>query len=222
MNNIFNSRPILISDEYINDFSWENIKFDFVQKKWWSRIYEYQWLNKVIKEYFKEDIKHKTAIDIATGEKHPGMFLLKESGCSRVVGVDLFDISKFLYRENVKNGIEYIQENILFPKIKEKFDIISCISFLEHIEPKFQCEILQNIIDYSKEKSIIVMTFDIPGYEYVTNLDMYIEKIRQHGFNINISEVDNSDILTTKNSNISPDDLKEKSLSCYRLFAFKI
>jgi hypothetical protein len=56
--------------------------------RWWSRIYEYQWLTDVVEAFFGSDRSGKTVLDAACGPAHPGCFMLADMGFARVRAVD--------------------------------------------------------------------------------------------------------------------------------------
>lgn len=218
MKEVLQSRYVLADDLIIRGFEWGSASFEFYQRGWWSRIYEYQWMLDACKAYF-DDFKGKSALDIATGVLHPGMFLLKSLGFDRVVGTDLFDVKDHLFVKEIKDGIEYVKESVMHPTMKDKFDCVSCISFLEHI-PNYQQEFaLENILSYVSEDGCAIFTFDIPGYDFQTDLPLYESVLKKQGFYFSNVEVDAKKILTTTNSPVAAQDLKGRGISCYRLFA---
>jgi len=91
---VFFSRYFLITDIFLEDFSWKDLSWNFRKLKWWSRGYEYQWVNDICKEFSCEG---RSAVDVGTGDEHPGVFLLKSHGFDKVVGIDL--INKWKYQE---------------------------------------------------------------------------------------------------------------------------
>jgi SAM-dependent methyltransferase len=201
----------------MDEFRIDKCVFPFKKNGWWSRVYEYRWMKDVNEVYFGSS-ENKSAIDVATGDQHPGMFILESVGFSRVVGTDLFPKQK--YRYSLKSNMEYVCDDIVHSKIIEKFDSVNCISVLEHIDPELQSLALENMIRMVKSGGIIVLTFDMPGFEYKTNLDLYKEILRKNGMSFLEKNADN--ILTTRNYNGNIDSvLVDKNLSCYRIVAEK-
>ena len=219
MNDIFTSRYFKTDDPIIKLFQWGGLDFEFYNRGWWSRIYEYQWVIDVCNNLRPDQLG--SAIDIATGIQHPGMFMLKSLGFNKVVGVDLFEEKDFMYRKNLCDGIFYVKEDINYPSLKEKFSAITCISFLEHIRPNSQEQVLQNIINYVSESGCIIMTFDMPGYDYPTNLSLYKTVLERNGFKIDNKDVEETQKISTQNSKIAEQVLRTKPIYCYRLFAWR-
>ena len=215
---IFSSRYFIHSDLFMEKFDWDGVSFDFCKMGWWSRIYEYEWMKNVCTSYFS-DISEKSVVDIATGDQHPCMFILKSLGFLRVVGPDILPLDKLKHCSFVKNGIEYVQDDVCTTKIKDRFDCVSCISVLEHLDPKRQIIALENIINMTKDNGCIVLTFDMPGYEYSTSIETYGKILQSRGFYfLNQHVEDNKKIMTT-NSPIACLNLRQMNLSCYRIFA---
>lgn len=218
---LFQSRFFLESDPIMRDFSWKGKSFHLYDNGWWSRIYEYQWMYDVSKEYFADNISSKSAIDVATGNVHPGMFILKSAGFKTVVGVDLFLQDKLHNADILSEDIRYMQEDILAPKINTKFDCVSCISLIEHIHPQNQEEAIRNILSYVAAKGCVIFTFDFPGYDYAANIPMYESILKGCGFTFQKEEVDKNQIMKATTSSIASNFVKSKNLSCYRIFSYR-
>ncbi len=217
---VFTSRYFTIDDPVISHFTWQDVSWDFYKMHWWSRIYEYEWARNVCNAYFN-DISSKSVIDIATGDQHPGIFMFKSLGFSRVVGTDILPLNKLKFCAIINDGIEYIQDNILDVKISDKFDCVSCISVLEHFNPDDQKVALKNIANMINDNGCILLTFDVPGYEGKTDVCLYENILQSLGFYFKGEVVEKDKIITTANSPIACSDLRRKQLSCYRLFASK-
>lgn len=217
MDNIFSSRYFVKSDAFMDNFCIGDNTIEIKKRGWWSRIYEYQWMKDICENYFK-DINSRSVIDVATGNQHPGMFILKESGFKRVVGSDMFNASEYLYSKFMKEGMEYVIDDMTETKIEEKFDCVTCISVLEHIHPNVQDDALKNMISFVKEKGIIILTFDMPGFEYPTNLSLYTKVLEKNGFLVDLVD-SQGEKVSTMNGEYVDDKLKQMNLTCYRIFA---
>ena len=220
MDNIFKSRFFKLDDPILADFQWEDINFKIKEKKWWSRVYEYRWLQDCCTRFFI-DIKTKNVIDIATGEQHPGLFILSKIGFKNVIGTDIFDIGQYWFRHKLQCSRNYIQEDILQPIIKDKFDCVVAISFLEHLPPESQKLALINMIERVENHGCIILTFDYPFYDYATNLDLYKSILKDRGFYFECENICEKQIMNSANSDCSNEYCKKMSLSCYRIFATK-
>lgn len=209
------SRYFVKNDNIMRDFAWQDLYFEFYNKGWWSRIYEYRWIIDAC-----ANCAGKTVIDIATGIEHPGMFILKSCGFSRVLGIDLFEKDRFYFAGHLTDGIEYRKENILTPTIQERFDCVSCISLMEHIPSEKQRSAMQSIINYMKTGGTLLMTFDMPGYDYRVNFEGLLQVLRDNRLQFTLSESPSTP-LTTENSPIAVQELRSMNLKCFRLYATK-
>lgn len=221
INDILTSRYFVRDDSIMDSIKFNELVFEIKNRGWWSRVYEYKWMVDVATCYFKGSFDNKNSLDVATGIQHPGMFILKLLGFQNVVGTDIFNDVDFLYRKNIVDGMAYIRDDILNPKLPTKFDFITCISFLEHLPPENQDCALINMLNYLKDDGCIALTFDMPGYEYKTNVEMYKTVLRENGMEYIEVDVNNSDIMTTRDCKNVSKDLYDLNLSCYRIFAKK-
>jgi hypothetical protein len=64
----------------------------------------------------------------------------------------------------------------------------------------------------------ILLTFDVPGYEGITDIKLYENILSSNGFFFKNESVSDN-IVTTVNSPIANQVLQRMNLSCYRLFA---
>lgn len=215
------SRFFIKSDPIIKNFTYKNINMEFYENGWWSRIYEYKWMRDVCDCFWKK-IGEFSAIDVATGDVHPGMFILKSCGFKKVIGTDLHEKEKLLYKELLCDNIIYIRDNILKTEIKEKFDCVFCISVLEHMYQNEQEIALNNLIKISKPNSYMILTFDYPGLRKKdTNLELYKHILANNKFKMKCIDVNKNEIMTSKNADIVSDRMRRLKLSCYRLFAWR-
>lgn len=210
------SRYFKKDDQRIDNFSWNGTFFEFYNRGWWSRTYEYYWMSNL--RNLLPNIK-VSAIDVATGWVHPGMFILKNSGFDRVVGTDILDINKLVYNNLICDGIEYINDDIVNSKIDEKFNCVCCISVLEHINPKFQKQALTNLIKLVANPGILVMTFDMPGYDYKTDIELYNNIIIDSGMIFEHQDVLDNNKLVSSGCENAEEKIRKMNLSCYRIIA---
>lgn len=216
----FYSRYFTWDDPIIRDFSYGSLYAEFYNRGWWSRVYEYEWAKNVAIDFFG-NISDKTAIDIATGIQHPNIFIMKKAGFFKVVGTDVFDKKDFYYVKHLDGNTEYINDDLLNPKIEDKFDCVSCISMIEHLHPDEQIIAIRNLMHYLKPKGCLIVTFDMPGFEYKTDLCLYKKILSDSGFTCFYKDVREQDIVKTSKCDNAEKSLKKLDLSCYRMFAFR-
>ena len=201
--------------------------WDFKMLHWWSRLYEYRWMTDVAKNFYAEsDLSKIKVLDAACGDYHPSCFMLAALGFGSIVAQDLFDKHPLIERFPSKNLV-YLQGNLLDNFPAEEFDCINFISTLEHIEPENQPMALQNLCNRLKPGGIIIMTFDIPGYEFVTNLSAY-KKILDDNFVFYKEEAISEEELLSSLNSVGPvtdgwklDHKHINKLFCYRLLGIK-
>lgn len=100
---------------------------------------------------------------------------------NKVVATDLFEkhpMEKLFAAYNIC----YIQDDMCNTKIKGNFDVVCCISTLEHLGRNSQSVFLENMIKRVKPGGYIIMTFDDPGFDELTDLELYISILSSHGF----------------------------------------
>jgi hypothetical protein len=216
--NSLTSKYFVQGDPVIEKFDWNGLSFDFYKMKWWSRIYEYEWLRNCCTEYFK-DMNNKSVIDVATGDQHPAMFIFKSLGFSKVVGTDVVLPEKMKYYSFVKDGIQYVVDDILNTKIKEKFDCVACISVLEHLRLDRQKVALSNLINMVSDDGCLILTFDVAETRTITDIKVYEEMLKSSGFYFQNESVEGKTIVTSHTSPIVSSIVRRMHLSCYRLFA---
>lgn len=211
---ILQSRYFKNSDSQLLAFEFDNFFWDFTSKGWWSRIYEYSWMVDVANS--TPNRNELRAIDFATGNKHPGSLILKKMGFNSVTCTDIFDKSKWQFN-NVAN-IEYKQSDITKDFVG-KYDFVCCISVIEHLQN--QKEAIENLCKHVNYGGCLLLTFDIPGFDYPTDLNMYKEILKDNNMKFFVSE-DNTDKISTFTSEWAKPVLKESELFCYRIFAANI
>lgn len=213
------SRYFEISDMPMMHFDWYGLHWDFVSLRWWSRMYEYQWVFNLCRERYREIGKYRV-VDIGTGGSHPGVFILKSVGFGQVTGTDMIPEDEWRFGSFMEDGLRYRQSDICVERIGE-FDLVVCISMLEHLEPGLQEVALRNMLGQVASGGGLALTFDVPGYDYATDLVMYKDVIRSEGFQF--FEVENTQPLVTtlRNRVFAPEELQDKNMQCYRLFAWR-
>jgi 2-polyprenyl-3-methyl-5-hydroxy-6-metoxy-1,4-benzoquinol methylase len=112
-----------------------------------------------------------------------------------------------------------MQDNLIDTQITEKFDCVCCISLLEHVMPHFQEQALTNLIKYVRKGGILLLTFDMPGFEYTTDLTLYLKVLRQQRCAVTVEETKEDERISTASSDVADSSLISKNLSCYRIFA---
>ncbi len=183
-------------------------------------------MSSAISQYFQgQNLQQKTVLDAACGEVQPGGFILAQKGFGQVVAQDVFARHALIEKSALTN-LHYLQGNLA--EVKEgRFDCIVFISTLEHINPEVQPLVLQNLVDRLNPGGALLLTFDMPGYEYSTNLDLYKQILRDNNLQFREESVRDADKLTSKNKHIvfpegfEDGHVKHEELSCYRLFAVR-
>ena len=221
------SKKKSLSDNKENSSQTEDYTWNFRLQHWWSRLYEYRWMLDAAKNYYKgSDLSKIKVLDAACGDLHPSCFMLADLGFGQIVAQDLFDSHPLIERFPLKN-LTYLQGNLLAKFPDNEFDCINFISTLEHIEPLNQPVALQNLCNRLKPGGLIIMTFDIPGFEYVTNLDDYKNILRDNFIVFQEDTIDEKDLLSSLNSVGAVTEgwelthKKINKLFCYRLLGVK-
>jgi len=137
-------------------------------------------------------------------------------------GCDLFDEHKIL-KKYKSNKIEYFKDCLSQKKLK--FDLITSISVLEHMDENTQEFILSNLIEQLNQDGIIILTFDMPGFEYKTNLELYKNIFLKYNIYFEEEIIDEKFHMNNINS-IAPfkkgwKDMNIEKLTCYRLIGYK-
>ncbi|MEM5880952.1 MAG: methyltransferase domain-containing protein [Candidatus Aenigmatarchaeota archaeon] len=230
MKKITKSRFISINDGFIDKFEvsygflqLKRLKWDFIKNGWWSRPYEYKLIADVTNDYFGREVDNKIALDFGCGPSHPGVFILEKLGFSKVYGCDLFDKHKILQKYN-SIKIEYFKDCL--SKKELKFDLITSISVLEHMDEETQGFILTSLIEQLNKDGVIVLTFDMPGFEHKTNLELYKNIFVEHRIYFE-EEVISEELYLNNFNSIAPynkgwPEMNIEKLNCYRLIGYKI
>jgi SAM-dependent methyltransferase len=195
-------------------------KWDFDALKWWSRIFEYRWLADIVATIPPQQRLTMTAIDAGCGRKHAGCFMLAEAGLGRVIALDRFEQHPLLDAVDLPN-LSYAQIDFAGTSCPPAH-LVCCVSVLEHIHPSQQERALINLCDAVLPGGLLLLTFDMPGFEFDTDLDGYREILRRHGFDFIEREVPQEQRLTSRNGPITVSDwpsVGRPELECYRLLA---
>lgn len=175
-----NNRFFTYDDECINE-----LIFPLEPKFWWSRLYEYLW----VMQFIKED---SCVLDACAGTYHPFKFAIADK-CKEVYACDAEDISynninnatikrfgKSLDKE-LYNKIKLSNCNITsLPYSDEKFDVITCISALEHMKENIILDGLKEIKRVLKNNGLAVITLDYP----TITPDKFMELVKESGLEI--------------------------------------
>ena len=225
------SRYISTNDSYIKVFKTGSklrrilgkkaYQWNFVKTGWWSRAYEYKLIQDVVASFFGEATAKKLALDFGCGDSHPGIFVLEKLKFGQVFGCDLFDSHPLLDERSF--NISYFKDHKLGPNIK--YDLITVISVLEHLEPTLQKEILCDLISMLNDSGVIILTFDMPGFEFETDLKLYTDVFDVFGLSYVLEDIP-MDLRLNNFNSIAPFPEGWPSLSlekseCYRLVGYK-
>jgi SAM-dependent methyltransferase len=201
--------------------------WDFHQLEWWSRIYEYRWLQDVVRDCFgpilsPAHLGDKVALDAGCGRKHPSSFILGEMGFRRVIALDLLPHNPLFERVRMPN-VEYRQVDFS-EHVPGPVDFLCCLSVLEHVPQERQPRALENLCGAVAPGGFLAMTFDLPGFEYETDLEGYKRILGEQGFVLTEAPTDPSRRLTSRNGPIAHPGwpkVGRMELLCYRLLAQK-
>ncbi len=190
--NHLESRFIVDTDERI-----EHMIYD-LPKSWWSRPYEYAWCSSFVSD-------EAVVLDAACGIPHPFKFFLAEH-CRMTYACDLDPriLSNEAILEDIRNNIGvkeaetaeskgYTKDTLVLSKADltdlpyedSLFDLIFCISVLEHMPVKDCVKAMEEFKRTLKPDGKLILTFDYPtvnlnvmdrmfdelGLEYVDQVD---------------------------------------------------
>lgn len=101
-----------------------------------------------------------------------------------------------------KTGIDYLKHDIVRDSLcKENFDIVYCISVIEHLEKKQQVKALINIRDAVKYDGIVVLSFDYgchPRLNCINNKHDLLNLLDKAGFKFMGDDFDDRNFNTKK------------------------
>ena len=115
----------------------------------WSRQWEYPWVLKNT-PFKKDDI----VLDVGGGTCHLPSLVSKR--VKKVVVGDIYN--ERMFKPTSKN-VEFLKVDITSFESKKKYDIVMCISVLEHIDDYFNA--LENLTKLVKKGGYLVMTLDL-------------------------------------------------------------
>lgn len=220
------SRYVVLDDPVITEFrtagkTGEEV-WDFHELLWWSRLYEYRWLRDVVGDCFGEDRSDKTALDAGCGRKHPSSFILGELGFKKVIALDILPGNPLFERVLMPN-VEYRQVDFS-EHVPGPVDFLCCLSVLEHVAPERQLRALENLCGAVAPGGFLAMTFDLPGFEYETDLEAYKRVLAEQGFVMIETPTGRAERLTSRNGHIAHPGWPEfgrMELLCYRVLAWR-
>ena len=185
--------------------------------------YEYLWVEQVLNSHYGSLLNSLTLLDAACGQ--PSWLLrATELGFDSVTGVDLNKNSILVDRVKRK-GLNYYQHDLANP-LPLEYDVVTCISVLEHMPISVQESALANMCSAVRPGGSLLLTLDLPGFNFTTDLGLIWRILDEHKFNYIISEPSDSfskHHLTPSNSLVkSPSNISENpNLRVYRVFAIK-
>jgi hypothetical protein len=186
----------------------------FLDLKWWSRIYEYQWLQDCIKQWFTGDTAEKIVLDAGCGASHPGSLMLADNKFKRIDStgqydkLPLFDILK-------RPSVKYYRWDMLDP-FPFQYDCVVCLATLEPQDTVQQLQVLHNLANAVKSEGILM----IAAYYPLADPQHLVAELTGLGFEIITDDVDEAEKLTNTNG---PVTVPEHGIfSLYRLFAHKL
>ena len=115
----------------------------------WSRQWEYPWILKNVL-FDSKDI----VLDIGGGLSHFPSLVARR--VKEVVVGDLYLERMF---ESESNNVKFLEMDALKVKSRKKYDIVMCISVLEHIDNYFK--VIKNLTKLVKKNGYLVMTLDL-------------------------------------------------------------
>jgi len=174
MNTIFNNSEILefrkINTNDVNDKPFMKFKLndEIIDDVWaWSRVYEYPLVLSKIKQYFGDDNSiniHNTSwgfqhIHVTFKEKLDSIY-------DNVIHSDIIESSlpKTQFYDITKQPDS---------SLTEKFDVVINISTVEEVNDN-HLTIIENLFSQVKKNGILIITFDLPGFQ-ITEFESYFK-----------------------------------------------
>lgn len=163
------SRFIVDTDNRIDHMIYD------LPKDWWSRPYEYAWCASFASE-------EKVVLDAACGVCHPFKFYLSQH-CKKVYACDLDpritstshildDIRVNVGEAGVAAAAPYISPSpklsyafanlIALPYVDDSFDLVYCVSVLEHLPSPDRATALKEFSRTLKPQGMLILTVDYP------------------------------------------------------------
>lgn len=229
---LFTSRFFTTTDPFIDSYEliirnfWrrkEVYSWDFRQLLWWSRVYEYAWLQRIMWALRLDSTKSTLKVmDAGCGKIQAGAFILADVPNVEVTAIDLLERHTLIERSKRKN-LRY-RKHDLRSIFFEQMDVIACISTLEHLSHEDQQTALRAFHDTLYPGGWIILTLDWPGYEFDVNPQTYLASLESWGYQFKIEQTDPRSQLWSNNGIIQhpgfPEVNREK-ISTYRITARK-
>lgn len=220
----FFSRHLLKDDPYLYRYAiklsrFKSLEWNFINSNWWSRSFEYLWVINVLSTI--NGSSQKKVLDAAGGDKYPLAFMVHDMGFT-VSAQDLYSSHPLIPNPKYPR-LSYSQHDLLDPQ-KQKFDVVLCISVLEHLSPENQLIALNNLARSVKKGGYLLFSFEDPGFEYDTDIKKYFTLLKKLGFQTFQQKTKDSDHLTSHNGLVKLPPYKQvnrKYLSTFRIFAQK-
>ena len=115
----------------------------------WSRQWEYPWILKSVLFNDKDIV-----LDIGGGTSHFPSLVARR--VKKVIVGDLYLERMF---KSESTNVSFLKINALEVKSRKKYDIVMCISVLEHIDNYFKA--IKNLTKLVKKNGYLVMTLDL-------------------------------------------------------------
>jgi SAM-dependent methyltransferase len=220
------SRYIRVDDPTIMRYEWtgghQTLRWDLSELGWWSRVYEYRWLQDVVIAAFGPGASSRTVLDVGCGVGYPGCFMFCDLGVGLVVAQDVKERNPQVERSGLPN-LRYHRAD-MSEHVEGTADLVCCVSVLEHLRPDRQRAALKNMCEAVAPGGALMLTFDMPGFEWDTDLVMYESVLDEQGFELDRAETPVGVRLTNLNGpvrNAGWDYANRWHLSCYRLLAWR-
>jgi len=171
----------------------------------WARQWEYPWILKNVP--FK---KKNIVLDVGGGTCHFPALVAKR--VKKVIVGEIY--RERVWNDNIKN-IEYSNIDISSYKSNEKYDIVMCISVLEHIEKRFTA--IKNLMNLVKDGGFLVLTLDLfldNSRSCKENEIPEIIKLLKQSFELNEIDLNKNDLydkITLQNMKLDLPNLYSKN-----------
>lgn len=173
MNSILNNSEILefrkINTNDINDKSFMKFKLnnEIIDDIWaWSRVYEYPLVLHKIKDYFGDDNSIKIH-NTSWGFQHIHV-TFKEK-------LDLI-YDNVLHSDIIESSLPKTQFYDITKQpdssLVEQFDVVINVSTVEEVDGN-HLTIIENLFSQVKQNGILIITFDLPGFQ-ITDFESYV------------------------------------------------
>jgi len=221
---VYDESRILYTFDRLTFRTLARLKWDLSAMEWWSRPYEYLWAEHVLNYFYGSQFNKLSLLEAACGPGHPWLLRASELGFRSVTGVDLIERSLLVDRVS-RSNLSYLCHDLSRP-LSPKYDVITCLSVLEHMPKQVQELALQNMCSAVIPGGCILITLDLPGFNFTTDLSLIWDTLDAFRFRYLVSEsadFTSCDQLTPSNSIVkSTSNIKNHpDLRVYRIFAIK-